>query len=165
MKDPAPQSPGRRRLFRIALLATALLLIGWIGFSWGRSVWWGFLECPDICAPDQEASLLALRTGAALPILRRQARGDRLWVEYLTQEDTRDRSRLCEEVRGAVEVLQTQGDLVEAKELVIEPTDPHTRLLAITWAGPVFSCCASTAIFARQTADGKWQLSSGGCSE
>lgn len=159
----SPSSPrtGKRLLWVTGVLAL-LLLVGWVGRGWWRSIWWGAMECSAACEPDPGSPVLRLGSGAVLPVLSNVMEDGRRAVDYLTQGDIRDRPRLCRELREAVDALDAAGQLAEAHTLLLSPTDPQARLEGVTWSGPVFACCVSLGIVFHES-HGTWHSSNSDC--
>jgi hypothetical protein len=103
-----------------------------------------------------------LSSGATLPLLNKATENGTVFVDYVTQVLPDDR-RLCPEVREIVQSLQANGELAGARKVLISPQDSHTRMLGITWHGPVFSCCLSTGVIFRRAEDAHWNVSAGPC--
>jgi hypothetical protein len=103
-----------------------------------------------------------LSSGATLPLLTKSAQNGTVYVDYVTQV-LQDDLRLCPEVREVFRALEANGGLEEARKVLISPNDPHTRMLGITWQGPVFTCCVSTGVIFRRSEEAGWKVSSGPC--
>ena len=108
--------------------------------------------------------LVELSGGERVQIPRRSVENGTAYVDYVT-EHLRDEPRRCAELHRLLEVLEADGSLKNATELMLAPTDPRRRLLGVTWRGPVFSCCVSTGVIFRMSAEGRWLASNSGCRE
>jgi hypothetical protein len=137
-----------------------VLLLAWAG----PAVWWVATECQANCTPSPGSGQLRLSSGATLPLLWKGAQDGAVSVDYVTQV-LQDETRLCSEVREVFRALRANGGLAEARKVLVSPNDPHTRMLGITWHGPVFTCCVSTGVIFRRSEDGDWKVSSGPCRE
>jgi hypothetical protein len=158
MPDARWSRVNRRRIVWTLVCLGALLLVAWAG----PAVWWAATECRATCAPNPGAGQLRLSSGATLPLLDKATENGTLFVDYVTQV-LRDDRRLCPELREVVQTLQANGELASTRKALISPHDPHTRMLGITWHGPVFSCCVSTGVIFRRAEDGRWNVSAGPC--
>jgi hypothetical protein len=148
----------QRRIVVAAVSVIAVLLVVWAG----PAMWWVATECRAFCTPDDASGPLRLRGGGSVPLVGKSRARRPVDVDYLTQF-MQDRPRLCEEAREVFEVLRANGDLAEAHEVMLSPTDGRKRMLGLTWRGPVFACCISTGVIFEKDEDADWRTSSGVC--
>jgi len=154
-----------RRLRKRTVWASVLLSVGALFSIWaGPAVWWILAECRAGCDALGKTEFVQLSGGERLQILKRSVEKGTVYVDYVT-DHLSDEPRRCAEFHRLLEVLEADGSLKNATELMLAPTDPRRRLLGVTWRGPVFSCCVSTGVIFRRSAEGRWLASNSGCGE
>ena len=161
MEPSGPTPPTRRPRLHVATgLSLGILLLASAGWLRWRAI---TTECRALCTPDRALGMLTLRTGASLPLLRRDLWRGSLNIEYLTQLEMGDRVGLCSQARDALQALETGAELVGVERLDLEPTDSRLRVLGWKWSGPVVTCCMSTFVTFERNAQGQWGMPSGCC--
>ena len=150
---------------RVGRVIWPLLAVGFVLlFAWaGPAAWWVTTECRSTCVSGPGTTQLRLSSGTTLPIIE-SSQGDTVYVDYLTRF-MHDELRFCDEAREVFRALEANGRLAEARKVLMSPSDPRTRLLGITWRGPVLSCCASTGVIFRRLEEPEWSVSSGPCKD
>ena len=145
------------RMWWPLVLVGSLLLLAW----GGPAIWWVMTECRSTCVPGPGTPTLRLTSGATLPIVE-SSQGDTVYVDYLTRFML-DKPRFCDETRETFRALEATGSFAKARKVLMSPSDPRIRFFGITWRGPVFTCCVSTAVIIRRSEEPGWRVSSGPC--